>query len=330
MSFASAQALVADELAAVEQLILNKISSDYTPLAEVLAGLVRSGGKRVRPTIVLLAAGLVSPLAGAQPRSQQRRLFSLAAAVESLHTATLVHDDVIDGALLRRGQSTLNAVWTPGSTIMAGDFFFARAAALAAETEHPRVIKLFAETLGVIVDGELRQAFTARDWGQPKQSYYERIYGKTAALFEVATRTAAVLSNATAPDEESLRAYGYNLGMAFQIVDDILDFVADADTLGKPAGSDLRAGIITLPVYYYLQNPERRDQLVALVDGQRGGDEVVNEVVQLIRHSDAIAQAKAEAEHFVALATSDIDAFAASPYRQALADIARYVVERQL
>ncbi|RME82413.1 MAG: polyprenyl synthetase family protein, partial [Caldilineae bacterium] len=186
MSFKTAQALVADELAAVEEKMLKVVGSAYGPLAEALAGLIRSGGKRVRPTLVLLAARF-------HPPAEHRRLISLAAAVEALHTATLVHDDVIDGALLRRGQSTLNAVWTPGSTILAGDFFFARAAALAAETGHPRIIQLFADTLGIIVDGELRQAFSARDWGQPKEAYYDRIYGKTAALFEVATRTAVIL-----------------------------------------------------------------------------------------------------------------------------------------
>ncbi len=322
MSILTAQALVAADLVAVEHLILRKVDSTYAPLAEALGGLVRSGGKRIRPTIVLLTAHLCSVL-------QQRQLLSLAAAVESLHTATLVHDDVIDGALLRRGQSTLNAVWTPGGTVLAGNYFFARAAALAAETEHPRVIKLFAETLSVIVDGELRQAFTARDWGQPKQSYYDRIYGKTAALFEVAARATAVLGDASPDAEESLRSYGYNLGMAFQIVDDILDFVADADVLGKPAGSDLRSGIITLPVYYFIQQPDQRDQLVALVDGQRSGDEVVAEAVQLIRQSDAIVQARAEAERFVGLAIADLSAFPASLHREALSDIALYVVDRR-
>ena len=252
MSFPSALALVSDDLAVVEQKMLKKVSGTYPPLAEALTSLILSGGKRVRPTLALLAARFYPP-------KHHQRLISLAAAVEALHTATLVHDDVIDGAFLRRGQSTLNAVWTPSSTIMAGDFFFSRAASLAAETEHPRVIKLFAETLSVIVDGELRQAFTARDWGQPKQGYYDRIYGKTAALFEVATQAAAALGDAPPDAEEALRAYGYNLGMAFQIVDDILDFVADEEVLGKPAGSDLKAGIITLPVYYYIQQPERRD-----------------------------------------------------------------------
>ena len=309
-------------LAAVEAKLLRKISGAYPPLVEVLSDLIRSGGKRVRPTLALLAARF-------HPPDRHQRLISLAAAVEALHTATLVHDDVIDGAFMRRGQSTLNAEWTPASTIMAGDFFFSRAASLAAETEHPRVIQRFADTLGVIVNGELRQAFTARDWGQPKQGYYDRIYGKTAVLFETAVQTAAMLGEAPTEVEEALRSYGYNLGMAFQMVDDILDFVADEAILGKPAGSDLCSGIITLPVYYYIQEPQRRDALVALVDGQRQGEEVVNEVVEMIRSSDAIAEARRESEQFVAAAVASLSSLPDAPHRQALESIAQYVVERE-
>ncbi len=323
MSFASAQALVAAELAAVEQLIVQRIGSAYAPLTEALQNLVRSGGKRVRPTLALLAARFYPP-------ASSKALLCLAAAIEALHTATLIHDDVIDGALLRRGQSTLNAVWTPAGTVMAGNYLFARAAALAAETGHPRVIRLFAETLNTIVDGELRQAFAVRDWGQPKERYYERIYGKTAALFAVATQSPAVLGDAPSEAEEALRRYGYHLGMAFQIVDDILDFVADAKTLGKPAGSDLAAGIITLPVYYYLQDPAQRDRLVALAEEARSGEAVVAEMVRLIRESDAIPQAQAEAEAFARQAVAELALFPPSPHRQALMDIAEYVVARPM
>ncbi|NOX61321.1 MAG: polyprenyl synthetase family protein [Chloroflexi bacterium] len=322
MSFLSAQALVADDLADMERLLLKKVGSDYPPLTEALRGLVQSGGKRVRPTLVLLAARF-------HPPRERKRLLSLAAAVEALHTATLVHDDVVDGARMRRGRSTLNTRWTPASTIMAGDYLFARAAALAADTQNPRVIQLFANALSVIVDGELRQAFTARDWDQPKDAYYKRIYGKTAALFEVATRATAVLGEASAEAEEALRAYGYHLGMAFQIVDDILDFVADETTLGKPAGSDLRAGIITLPVYYFMQQPERRARLMALAEGDAHAQDAMGEMVRLVRESDAIAQAKAEAEMFAEKAITALEIFPPSPHHQALIDIARYVVARE-
>ncbi len=321
MSLETARSLVADDLAAVEKKMHRAVSNVYTPLSDVLGNLIFSGGKRVRPMLTLLAGRFYPP-------DEHEKLISLAAAIEALHTSTLVHDDVIDGALLRRGQSTLNALWTPSSTIMAGDFFFARAARLVAETQHPRVIQMFARALEVIVDGELRQAFSARDWSQPKESYYERIYGKTAALFELATSTPAALGDAPSDHEEALRRFGYHLGMAFQIIDDILDFTADEETLGKPAGSDLRAGIITLPVYFYIQDPERREQIVGMIESHPTGDPIVDEVVQLIRDSDAIEQAHDEARVFVEKALTDLAALPAIPEREALATVARYVVER--
>lgn len=322
MSLQTARALVADDLAAVEQKMQKAVSGSYAPLSDALQALIQSGGKRVRPMLTLLAGQF-------HPPKPYRTLISLAAAIESLHTATLVHDDVVDSALLRRGKSTLNAVWTPGSTIMAGDFFFARAAGLVAETEHPRVIQLFAHTLQIIVDGELRQAFSIRDWGQPKESYYERIYGKTAALLELATRSPAILGGAPPDHEQALQRFGYHLGMAFQIVDDILDFVADTATLGKPAGSDLRSGIITLPVYYYIQKPERRDAIVTLIDDRHSEDEAIEEIIQLIRESDAISQAHDEACSYSEKALADLMTLPPIPHRDALADVARYVVERK-
>ena len=321
MTLASARALVADELAIVEKRMHKAVGYAYEPLSDALQLLISSGGKRVRPMITLLAGRF-------HPPDEGQKLINLAAAIEALHTSTLVHDDVIDGALLRRGQSTLNAVWTPSSTIMAGDYFFARAAGLVAETGHPRVIKLFADALNIIVDGELRQAFSARDWSQPKESYYERIYGKTAALFELAARSPAALGDAPAAHEEALRRFGYHLGMAFQIVDDILDFTADEKILGKPAGSDLRAGIITLPVYFYIQRPERRAQVVGMIEGHATGAPIVDEVVQIVRESDAIAQSQDEARAFIDEALADLEALPPAPHREAMADIARYVVKR--
>ncbi len=320
MSLTTARELVAQDMAAVEEKIQQAVGDAYAPLSAALETLIRSGGKRVRPMLTLLAGRFAPP-------PERSRLISLAAAIESLHTATLVHDDVIDGARLRRGRSTLNARWTPSSTIMAGDFFFARAARLVAETKHPRVIQMFAHTLEVIVDGELRQAFSARDWDQPKESYYQRIYGKTAALFELATHTPPVLGDAPQTYEEALRRFGYHLGMAFQIVDDILDFVADESVLGKPAGSDLNAGIITLPVYFYIQTPERRDQLLRMLEGHPS-PLVIRDVVGMIRESDAIDQARAEAQAFVDQALADLAGLPPIPAREALADLARYVVER--
>ena len=179
-----------------------------------------------------------------------------------MHTATLVHDDVIDDALLRRGAPTLNASWTKGATVLAGNFMFGRAALFASETGNMRVIDIFSDTLQVIVNGELRQLFARHNYAQDKDEYYQRIYAKTASLFCAATEGAAILSGLTDAQIVQLREFGYNLGMAFQIVDDILDFTSDDRHLGKPAGSDLRQGTLTLPFFHYLQTYSQPEVLL--------------------------------------------------------------------
>ena len=257
-------------------------SSLFAPLATAFVDLIGSGGKRMRPALALLTAELNGPA------SWREAAISLAAAVEMLHTATLVHDDVIDDALLRRGAPTLNASWTKGATVLAGNFMFGRAAYFAAETGNMRVIDIFSETLQEIVNGELRQLFARHDYEQDKQEYFQRIYAKTASLFCAATEGAAVLSGLPDDRVKLLRDFGYNLGMAFQIVDDILDFTGDDDTLGKPAGSDLRQGVLTLPFFYYLRSQAHPEMLLAHLEersdhaGLNGSDlwdETVDDVV---------------------------------------------------
>ncbi len=185
-------------------------SSLFTPLATAFVDLIGSGGKRLRPAVALMAARFNGELG----RAQYEQVISLAASVEMLHTATLVHDDVIDGALLRRGAPTLNATWNRGATVLAGNYMFARAANFAAETGNPRVIRIFSDTLEIIVEGELRQLRARHQFRQQKDEYYQRIYAKTASLFAAAAEAAATLSGLEEDGIGSLRDYGHNLGMA--------------------------------------------------------------------------------------------------------------------
>lgn len=258
-------------LAQVEDKMKNVESSLFAPLAHAFVDLIGSGGKRLRPTLALLASHV---------REEQStgplfpHIVALAASVEMLHTATLVHDDVIDGALLRRGAPTLNAQWNRGATILAGNFMFARAAYFAAETNNPRVIRIFANTLETIVNGELHQLSARHNFRQDKEGYYQRIYAKTASLFAAATEAAAILVGLAEAEVQALRSYGHNLGMAFQIMDDILDFTGSDATLGKPAGSDLRGGTVTLPFFYFLQSYPDAEQLInRLQDAHNDVDE---------------------------------------------------------
>jgi geranylgeranyl pyrophosphate synthase len=320
--------LVYDDLQRVEMKMRSIGAGAYAPLADAFLNLLNSGGKRLRPALALAAFGLFAD------RSSEKAI-AAAAAVEMLHNATLVHDDLIDGALTRRGITTLNAQWNKGATVLAGDYLFARAAGFAAETENVRVVQLFAETLRTICEGELRQLFSSRQWRQPKESYYPRIFAKTASLFASSARSGAILGRATAAQEQALYDYGYHLGMAFQIVDDILDYTADEGTLGKPVGGDLRQGIVTLPFFYFLQSQpdpapivSRLDTALSLPGRSSGANDGVGEIIALVRASGAIEAAYTEAREFCEQAQANLEALPANPYRAALTELAEYTVAR--
>ncbi len=315
--------LIGDDLALVEAK-MQAPHEVFAPLAGAVNLLLQSGGKRLRPATAMLAGRFF-------PHIDKTKLVSLAAAIETLHTATLVHDDVVDGALLRRGHPTLNATWSQGATVLAGDFVFARAAYFAAETDNVRVMRIFAQTLMTICEGELRQLFDLGNWDQPKEAYFQRIFGKTAALFAAATESAAVLGTADETQIGAMRDYGYNLGMAFQIMDDILDFVGDEAVLGKPVGSDLRHGTVTLPVFHYLQDhPEALQVMRAATSNGHSADEAMTELIHNISCSSAIDATRADAAAFVAAAKSALQIMPDNIYREALAQLADYVLLRSL
>ena len=321
-------------LLAVEEKMQVVDSSLFAPLATAFVELIGSGGKRIRPALVLLTAKLIDASVAQHYSSAN---VALAASVEMLHTATLVHDDVIDESLLRRGAPTLNASWSKGSTVLAGNFMFGRAAKFVSETNNVRVIDIFSDTLQVIVNGELRQLFARFDYNQERDEYLERIYAKTASLFCAATEGAAVLAGLPEPQTEQLRLFGYNLGMAFQIVDDILDFTSDHSTLGKPAGSDLSQGTLTLPFFYYLQAQSQPHQFLAHLEkshsraGMNGTDlwqKTVAETVQEMRASDAIRFAQQDAFEYADLARTNLEQFADSVFKRSMLGLCDFVVDR--
>jgi geranylgeranyl pyrophosphate synthase len=297
------------------------LANQNLALSSALEHLLASGGKRVRPAVALLGARLFD--------ADPSRAVALAAAIEMLHTATLVHDDLIDGSLLRRGLPTLNAQWTPGATVLTGDFLFARAAALASETDSVRVMNVFSRTLMIIVNGEINQMFVGRGQAS-REGYLQRIYAKTASLFAVAAEAAAILGEAEEHPIGAMRHFGREVGMAFQIVDDILDFTGDEAILGKPVGSDLRQGLFTLPVLIYSdKHPDDRD-VTALLNGHSGDGERVDRVVQAVRNSGAIGLALDEAKACVGRAQAFLAGMPANAYRRALSDLAEYIVSRNV
>jgi len=295
-------------------------ADQYHPeLGAAIEHLLSSGGKRIRPATALLMGEM---LAG-----DTERLIMLGSSIELMHTATLVHDDLIDGSLMRRGIETLNAQWSPAATVLTGDFIFAVAAREAAETESPDVIRLFAETLAIIVSGEITQLFVSHGLAS-RENYFQRIYAKTASMFVLATGAAAMLSPVGADVVARARDFGYQIGMAFQIVDDVLDFTGEQETVGKPVASDLRQGLVTLPALaYYEQNPDDPDMKVVLA-GKGFSEEVIIRLVDSIRQSGAVQQALDEARDFVNRARAILATFPAGPEHDALDEMVGYILNR--
>lgn len=305
----------------VEQRMVAQSDGHHPELGLALNHLLSSGGKRIRPAIALLTGRMLG--------ADIDRLITLGAAIELLHTATLVHDDLIDGALLRRGIATLNSQWSPAATVLTGDFVFAQAAKLAAETNSVPVMRLFAETLAVIVNGELTQMFTSRGVAS-REDYYNRIYAKTASMFELATAASALLSPVDDEIVNEIRHFGYQIGMAFQIVDDVLDFTGEQTTVGKPVASDLRQGLITLPALYYIeQNPDDKEIQLLLSD-RYYNHEGLDRLIESIRKSDAIELCMKEAINHVNCALNILQNHPDTLEKKALLDLSQYIVYRKL
>ena len=310
---------IRDDLQRVEVTLRTLPMIDYEVVEEAIGHLLDSGGKRIRPTLTLLTSRLYP--------ADADKVISLAAAVEMLHTATLVHDDVIDDSLLRRGSPTLNATWTPGATILVGDYLFARAADLAARSDNVRVMQIFARTLMTIVTGELGQLFESGS-RVSREGYDRRIYAKTASMFELATEAAGVLIRAPEDQVGVLRDFGRDLGMAFQIVDDVLDFTGDASEVGKPVGSDLRHGIVTLPALIYLEAHPDDDRINDLLRNGRRDEQQVSHIVESIRRSNAIAVSLNTAREYARRSQRGLSYLPEGDARQAMWDIAEYVITR--
>lgn len=315
--------VVAEDIKRVEDRMRADSGNQYSDIRAVVEYLVSAGGKRIRPALTMMAASFY-PV-------DKDKAYSLAAAVELLHTATLVHDDLIDNSLFRRGMPTLNAGWSPGATILTGDYLFARSAELAAQTENTRVVTIFSQTLMTIVGGELHQMFNNGHGELPSlEEYHQRIYAKTASLFAAGMETGAVLCGAPENEIQALRAYGHYLGMAFQIVDDILDFQGSEDRLGKPVANDLRQGIATLPVLLFAKKQPNHPVILKAIRHEPLKNEEILAVVQEIRRSGSIEAAMVEARQFARQAQATLGTLPNNRYRQAMYGLADYTVDRDI
>ena len=313
-----------DELDRVDERVAAAARVEFPLVATMVNEIISAGGKRLRPLLLLLSARAYT--------YDVDRLVTAAAGVELLHTASLIHDDSIDRAAIRRGKPTLNARLSSGAVILIGDFLFAQSAMLAAATESTRVVAIFASTLADICDGQLREMLDGHRIEQTRAEYERRIYGKTAALFAGAAEMGAVLGQAPAADIEALRDFGSDLGMAFQIVDDILDVREGSRQLGKPAGNDLRQGIVTLPTMIYAaarrNGSAELSRLEALVEGELTDESAIDDLIGTIRSSGAVEASEEVAHAFAERARRRLDDVADASTRAMLGELVDLAVER--
>lgn len=314
------------DLQRVSDRVVDAARVPYPQISTILEDIVRSGGKRLRPMLVLVAGRAWNY------DKAFETLVSAAAGVELLHTASLVHDDAVDHSAFRRGKPTLNSQVDTAAVILVGDYLFAQSAILAASTNNPRVVAVFSNSLGDICDGQLMEMMDARHPEQTERQYLARIYGKTASLFGCAAETGAIIGGAPEEAISALRGYGDDIGLAFQIMDDVLDLTGGSEQLGKPAGHDLLQSTITLPVIYYLQQLESTSRewrdVQAIVNRSNQDDAFVATVLGRIRSSGAVELAIDRASAYVTQARDRLEVVPDPETRDLLYELADLAVRR--
>ena len=312
---------VAEDMILVDDLLESTKQVDLAPLKRMMDHALQARGKRLRPALVLLA--------GSFGDYNLNKLVPLGAAIELLHTASLVHDDVVDGAESRRGRPTANNVFDNALTVLLGDYMFANAAEMVTRTGSLAVTRLFALALMKMTSGELDQDAAAFDVGKDIQNYLWRIGGKTAALIANATEGGAMLGGCDETTVEALRVYGYSIGMAFQITDDLLDYTGDEAEMGKPVGSDLREGTITLPGLLLLERYPRDNPIKKFFAARRGREERLQEAIAMVRSTEVLDVSLEMARDYVRRAEEAIAFLPDNAAKRSLKDIGEHVLTRR-
>jgi octaprenyl-diphosphate synthase len=320
IDFNSIKKLTNAEAKAVDQLIINELSSDVVLINQMGHYIVGSGGKRLRPMLLLLAA---KALGGTSDNH-----LLLAAVIEFIHTATLLHDDVVDDSDLRRGKESANAVWGNAASILVGDYLYSSAFEMMVRTGNMRVMEILSKTTTAIAEGEVLQLLNCNNPETTEQKYLEVIARKTAILFSAATKLAAVIAGASIEIEQGLALYGQHLGIAFQLIDDALDYKASKDELGKNLGDDLAEGKPTLPLIYAIQNSSDSEART-IIDAIKNGDrDAFNEVYAIVQKTKAIDYTEQRADEEAQKAISALSVLPDSEYKHALTLLALFSVQR--
>jgi octaprenyl-diphosphate synthase len=320
MPLASIRALVNEDLASTDQTIISLLESNIPLIKEIIEYILTCGGKRIRPIILLLSARALSPI--------KNKRVELAAVVELIHTATLLHDDVVDSSTLRRGHKTAHTIWGSSASVLVGDFLYSRAFQAVVDLRHQTILDIFAKATHYIAEGEILQLVNCNNPDTTEEFYFEIIRRKTAKLFEVATQLGALLSTESESEVAALRDYGQHLGLAYQLIDDALDYSQSAEQTGKNVGQDISEGKTTLPLIQAMRKSKSAD-LVLLRDAiQTGSSKNLKAILGIIESTDAIQYTADAAKHHAQKAKQALSHIASSPYRQALEDMTDFVVAR--
>ena len=309
---------IQDDLGKVKDMLRSISQVDFPWLSEQLGYVVKESGKGIRPALTLLSGKFYN--------YDITYLLPMAVSVELMHTSTLVHDDAIDKSVVRRGQPTINRLWGEDIAVLMGDYLFAKAGEFVSDTQTPRVIKLFSQTLATISSSEINQFLGAFKLEQSRENYFHRISGKTASLFSLATESGAILSKAPEESVEILREYGDNLGIAFQIVDDILDFTSTEEAMGKPVGSDLTQGTLTLPAMLLLERYPEDNPVKRLFETR--DKKYVELAIEMVCNSTIVKDCYKVASEFCTRACRNLNLLPENASRQALAELAEYVTNQ--
>jgi octaprenyl-diphosphate synthase len=320
-STAAALALIADDMQAMDAVIARRLSTEVPLVSQVSQYIIAAGGKRLRPALLLLLCGALGY------RGEQR--FNLAAVVEFIHTATLLHDDVVDESALRRGRATANASFGNPASVLVGDFLYSRAFQMMVDAGDMRIMQTLAEATNIIAEGEVLQLMNMHDAGLSEEGYLRVIRSKTAKLFEASARLAALLAQAPADIELACADYGQALGTAFQVIDDVLDYDGDAEEMGKNLGDDLREGKATLPLIIAMQRGTADEQATIRQAIETGGTGQLAEIVAIVRKTGALQATRDAAAAEAQRAVQALAALGVNPYSEALLQLASQLLQRR-
>lgn len=313
--------LTAPDMAAVNETILSQLNSDVSLINQLGYYIISGGGKRIRPMIAILAARALG--------YQENQHVTIAALIEFIHTATLLHDDVVDESDMRRGKATANAAFGNAASVLVGDFIYTRAFQMMTSLGSLRILALMSEAVNVIAEGEVLQLMNCNDPDITEESYMRVIYSKTARLFEAAAQSSGILAGATAEQEQALQDYGRYLGTAFQLIDDLLDYSADGQTLGKNVGDDLSEGKPTLPLLHAMRHGNaQQTAMIREAIEQGNGRHLLEPVLETMRQCGSLEWTRSRAEQEADKAIAALQALPESPWRSALEALAHMAVQR--